>query len=182
MEEFKIVLGFKNYSISNYGNFKNNRTNEIIKQNECGGYKVVSVKHQYGTGMLYIHRLVAFNFLKNDEKKKLVDHIDGNKNNNNLNNLRWVSCSENSKNRKINKNNNTGYSGIHLLRGKYKITLGKKYLGTVQDINEAIKIRNDAINNDPEWSKMNRKINKIKNDLTQCIEELDELDLFHLKK
>ena len=82
----------------------------------------------------------------------------------------------------LNKNNNTGYSGIHLLRGKYKITLGKKYLGTVQDINEAIKIRNDAINNDPEWSKMNRKINKIKNDLTQCIEELDELDLFHLKK
>lgn len=44
-----------------------------------------------------MHRLVAETFLLNQNYKKEVNHIDGNKNNNNINNLEWVTSSENKK-------------------------------------------------------------------------------------
>ena len=44
-----------------------------------------------------IHRLVAEAFLPNHEKKREVNHIDGNKMNNSMDNLEWVSRSENQK-------------------------------------------------------------------------------------
>jgi hypothetical protein len=173
MEEFRKVQGFENYSISNYGNVKNNN-NEVITQIRMSGYKAISIKNAFGIGQLFIHRLVAFHFLKNTENKRIVDHIDGDKSNNNMNNLRWVTYSENNKNRKICKKNNTGCSGVHkLINGKFQVKLGSKYLGTVQTYDEAVILRNNAINNNAEWLKMSRK-NKV--------EELDELDLFHLQK
>lgn len=52
-----------------------------------------------------VHRLVALNFLNNDNNNKIVDHIDGNKINNCLDNLRWVTPSENVKNGHINNQN-----------------------------------------------------------------------------
>jgi len=44
-----------------------------------------------------VHRLVARTFLRNDENKRTVNHIDGNKQNNNLSNLEWATYSENHK-------------------------------------------------------------------------------------
>lgn len=32
MEEWKDIIGFDNYQISNYGNVRNNSTNRILKQ------------------------------------------------------------------------------------------------------------------------------------------------------
>ncbi len=31
MEEYKLIEGFENYLVSNFGNIKNNRTSKIIK-------------------------------------------------------------------------------------------------------------------------------------------------------
>ena len=33
IEEWKILQNYKNYSVSNFGNIKNNKTNRILKQN-----------------------------------------------------------------------------------------------------------------------------------------------------
>ena len=32
IEEWKIIEDFKGYSISNYGNVKNNKTNKVLRQ------------------------------------------------------------------------------------------------------------------------------------------------------
>ncbi len=42
----------------------------------------------------YIHRLVAETFIENTEKKKTVNHKDGNTENNNVENLEWATFSE----------------------------------------------------------------------------------------
>mgnify|MGYP001032007055 CR=1 FL=1 len=49
----------------------------------------------------YKHKIIAEHFVPNDdpENKRVVDHIDNNRQNNSPSNLRWVSISENNKNR-----------------------------------------------------------------------------------
>ena len=42
-----------------------------------------------------IHRLLAINFLDNNDEKPLVNHLDGDKFNNSLSNLEWCTHSEN---------------------------------------------------------------------------------------
>jgi hypothetical protein len=42
----------------------------------------------------YIHRLVANHFISNPQKKKEVNHKDGNKLNNHISNLEWSCRSE----------------------------------------------------------------------------------------
>ena len=54
---------------------------ELSKDNQSKEYKA--------------HRLVAQAFLPNPEKKREVNHIDGDKHNNHLDNLEWATTSEN---------------------------------------------------------------------------------------
>lgn len=54
---------------------------ELSKSNKTKSYKA--------------HRLVAEAFLPNPERKREVNHIDGNKHNNKLDNLEWSTTSEN---------------------------------------------------------------------------------------
>ena len=77
------------YSISTYGNVKNNANSRILKY-QTYKYCSISIKSkQYS-----IHRLVAMVFLPNPENKPTVNHIDHNKTNNHLTNLEWASYSE----------------------------------------------------------------------------------------
>ena len=45
---------------------------------------------------LYIHRLVAENFIDNPDNKKFVNHKDCRRDNNTINNLEWVTSKENT--------------------------------------------------------------------------------------
>ena len=101
MEEWKRIENTI-FSISNYGNIKNNKTNKILKQqNNNRGYCVVRVStHKSNKCWIKktfrIHRLVAQYFVDNPLNKPQVNHIDGNKNNNRYDNLEWVTNKENA--------------------------------------------------------------------------------------
>jgi hypothetical protein len=140
MEEFKIIQGFKNYSVSNLGNIKNNATNTVLKPNTTKGYRIVKLNNKN----LCIHRLVASAFIPNPDNKLYVDHIDNNRQNNNINNLRWCTHQENQQNKKIKINNTSGYKGVCYCKSKKKwnayITINYKNisLGYFERVEDAI--------------------------------------------
>lgn len=129
MEIWKDIKGFESYyQISNLGRVKRLATNFICGC-KGGGKRYISFKERILSPCSYtnkylcvtlctqqkkerpmLHRLVALHFLKNDEKKKQVNHKDGNVKNNSVENLEWVTQSENMlhsyhvlKNQKVNQ-------------------------------------------------------------------------------
>lgn len=94
-EEWKIIDIAPNYSISNLGSIKNNKTNRILKPKLIRGYEYVCLRKDNNNLCKQVHRLVAKAFIPNPENKPLVNHKDYNRGNNCVDNLEWVSNSEN---------------------------------------------------------------------------------------
>lgn len=97
-EKWKTIKDFENYQVSNKGNIRNVKTSRILtpivsKQE----YLKVNIRNKRYCRSVYIHRLVAIYFVKNEHGKAQVNHIDGNKTNNCCSNLEWVTIRENSK-------------------------------------------------------------------------------------
>ena len=69
-----------------------------LKQNLSGGYLGLSISY---SGTQYIHRLVALQFVPNDdpENKTYINHKNGNKRDNSISNLEWCTQSYNLSNR-----------------------------------------------------------------------------------
>lgn len=74
-----------------------NHSGYEMKQFDSGaGYAMVKI----GGVKITVHRLIGLLFLRNDEGKLTVDHIDRNKRNNHISNLRWATYSEQAINRR----------------------------------------------------------------------------------
>ena len=102
MEEFRSIINYPNYSISNLGNVKNNKKNKILANSpHKTGYFNISLFKDGKRGNFSIHRLVAEAFLDGFDKQFIIDHIDRNKTNNNIENLRMVTATESCLNRGI---------------------------------------------------------------------------------
>lgn len=100
------------YQVSNLGNIKSNqkkiyksngkafmnvlRKERILKKSIRQGYYAVKLYKDNNKKTIPVHRIVAKTFLKNNENKPCVNHIDGNKLNNNVSNLEWCTYSENT--------------------------------------------------------------------------------------
>jgi hypothetical protein len=95
MEIYKIIENYSNYSISNYGNVKNNKTGKLLKIRKNYGYNRVRLYNQYGGSNFSVHRLVGEYFIPKNDERDIINHIDGDKLNNHFANLEWVSNSEN---------------------------------------------------------------------------------------
>jgi len=108
-----------------------------------GGYSVISLfNHTVG-----IHRILYA--LYNDEYLELrnpkyeIDHIDHNTQNNSKSNLRKVEAIANRRNKSLSTNNTSGYNGIKLFNGKYRVEIAKVYLGLYSTLEEALEKRDE---------------------------------------
>lgn len=111
-KEFTPIKGYENLyfickdtqevlSIKARRNTKEN-TYKILKQvnnskNTSSNYYIVTLVDMYGRRKnKSVHRILCETFLPNPEKKRHVNHKDGNKLNNSLDNLEWATEKENS--------------------------------------------------------------------------------------
>lgn len=98
-EIWKKIKALENYSVSSEGQVRNDKTERIFKLGkDKKGYIRITIQGK----VFRVHRLVAENFIENDEGKKEINHINGIKSDNRLENLEWVTSSENRKHALIN--------------------------------------------------------------------------------
>ena len=125
-EEFRIIVGYENYSVSDLGNVKSKKTNKILKPAKSStGYYGVCLSLNNIRKTFAIHRLVALAFIEKIEGKNIIDHIDNNPLNNKVNNLRWCTISENSHNTVVSNKNTSGSKGVHFQ------TKGNKWIANI---------------------------------------------------
>lgn len=97
--EWKKIKDYENYSVSTYGDVKNDKTGIILKK--CKNKKGYEQIHLYKNGKqktFRIHRLVAETFIPNPNNLPCIDHINTIKTDNRVENLRWCTYKENSNN------------------------------------------------------------------------------------
>jgi hypothetical protein len=148
MEQYKIIKDFENYSVSNLGNVRNNKTGRVLKlQIDTQGYYKVNLYKDRISFTKNIHKLGAESFIANPYNKPFVDHINNNKLDNNINNLRWATIQENSMNTKLNSRNSSNYKGICYSKlfnrwNAYITINGKmKNLGYFKNLEDAVNCR-----------------------------------------
>lgn len=101
--EWRKIKKNNNYSVNDFGEIRNDKTNHTMKKqlNKSNGYFYVDLYKNGKKQKCTVHRLVAEAFIPNPENKLTVDHIDANRQNNKVSNLRWATYKE--QNERINK-------------------------------------------------------------------------------
>jgi hypothetical protein len=99
VEEFRVFGGFPNYSVSNLGRVRNDRTQRILRPKiDRWGYYQVCLQNGGKQSTKRIHKLEMTAFVGDSEGRQ-VNHKDRNSLNNHLSNLEYCSSSENQQNR-----------------------------------------------------------------------------------
>lgn len=99
-EIWKRISGYPDYLISSHGNLQSKKSGEWRKINgtlNAMGYLVMSLRKDNKTYPFSIHRLVGLHFLETHPDKRIINHLDTNKQNNHYSNLEWCNHSTNLK-------------------------------------------------------------------------------------
>lgn len=96
-KQWKQIVDFPKYEVSNYGEIRHIATGYIKSQRkDLFGYMVVALSvTNKKVKLVKVHRLVAKAFIPNEHNKPQVNHKNGNKGDNRVENLEWVTASEN---------------------------------------------------------------------------------------
>lgn len=105
-EIWKDIAGYEGlYQISNLGRVKSlpkikgrAMTETRVLKNQIGGtgYWAIVLSKNGKKKQHRIHRLIATAFIKNNDNKPFINHIDGNKLNCSIENLEWCTARENT--------------------------------------------------------------------------------------
>ena len=100
LTHFVDIIGYEGlYKINKSGDIWSCHNNKIMKPNFNNNYYCISLSSKKNRKAYKLHRLIALQFIHNDDDTKTeVDHIDGITTNNNIENLRWVTHTENIRN------------------------------------------------------------------------------------
>jgi hypothetical protein len=152
-EIWKTIENYETYSVSTFGNVRNDKTGRMIKGGINGqGRRTATLRNNGKSESVSFHRLAALAFIANPDNKNEVDHIDNNPLNNSIENLRWTTPSENAMNRQVTDINLSGVKGVHWCKSKQKWiarvrTNGKCFhLGGFDTIEEATIARQTKAN------------------------------------
>ena len=120
-EVWRDVPGYEGlYQVSSLGRIMRGGRIRKLKK-DYGGYMVVSLCKKAVQKDGKVRRLVALAFIPNPEHKRVVNHIDGDKQNNRVENLEWATHSEN-----ISHANKTGLRTVTDAQRKAASFTGKK--------------------------------------------------------
>ena len=149
MEEWKSIVNYKNYKVSNFGNVMNKHGRILKPYLTENGYlrmSLCNVEQKY----FFVHRLVLETFNPTEEDLE-CDHINHIKNDNRLCNLRWVTRSQNSRHRKKSDGCSSQYKGVTWCKKQKcwnvscKIDKKSINLGRYDNEQEAAKSYNDFV-------------------------------------
>lgn len=164
--EWKKINNYENYSVSNMGRVRNDRTRRVLKPGrDRHDYFFVGL-HQDGTQKNFlVHRLVAVAFISNPLNLPDVNHKDLNKVNNKVNNLEWCTHLENMQHARRNgikfgrfQKNNKFASHVGIKNGRAKL-----------NDKQILEIRTLYITNNYIQQKLARKFNVSQNHISRIV-------------
>ena len=96
----ETIKGFDDYEIDREGNVWSKKRKKFMKPHLINtGYLRFELWEKGKRIRIYLHRLLALQFIDNPDNLACVDHIDRNRQNNSLDNLRWSTHSQNNRNK-----------------------------------------------------------------------------------
>ena len=143
-QEWKKLNDYPNYSISNMGQIKNDKTGRFLKPSMKGNYIGANLWNEdKKPNSIAIHRLVALAFIPNENNYNQIDHINRDKLDNRVENLRWCNNGLNQTNKLKRPNTSSKYKGVsynkrdELWYCSIQIKNERKHLGYFKNENEA---------------------------------------------
>ncbi len=123
-EEWRPVVDFEKYEVSNLGNVRNKKRKKLLKPAGKKSYQSVGLMCTKKAKKRTVHQLVAKAFLPNEENKPQVNHKDKNPSNNCVANLEWCTNKENSIHRSQNVVQTTNQNlTVHMICKKSNVIL-----------------------------------------------------------
>lgn len=151
-EQWIKIEGYDKYSVSNYGQVRNDKNGKLLPQRNNGyGYYIVDLRADGIRNTAKIHRLVAQAFCSNENQYEIVDHIDRNPINNHFLNLRWCTQSQNNRNRNKKADCSSRYIGVSFnmenKKWRARLSINRKliYLGQYDTEEEAYEAFKQAV-------------------------------------
>lgn len=95
--DFVTITDFPDYEISETGIVRKIENKEIIKLSTGNKYIKVALYRGKNRFWMYLHRLLAIQFIQNPENYEYVNHKNGIKKDNSLSNLEWCNAKQNTK-------------------------------------------------------------------------------------
>ena len=159
MEEWRRVVGFEKYEVSNMGNIRSER-GMLKPGNDTYGYRQINLYTDNARHTRKVYRLVMDTFNPNVENKPQIDHINRIRDDDRLENLRWVTASENVRNSKKFTEEMNGISrceknDTYIVR----LSLGgrERYFGSRKTLDEAKTLRDGVLAGEIDYIPRNQR-------------------------
>ena len=159
MEEWRQIVEFNKYEVSNMGNIRSDR-GPLKPGKDTYGYRQINL---YKDGARYtrkVYRVVMETFNPNIENKPQIDHINRIRDDDRVENLRWVTARENVRNSKGFTEEMNGISRSEK-NDTYVVRLNidgrEKYFGSRKTLDEAKILRDGVLAGDIEYTPRNQR-------------------------